>query len=280
MLGTKLAGQTLAAITLATGGLIAATGAGAQTVTSTTLCNYQVASVSAHAYKVQNNEWGSTAAECVSTDGGADFTVASSAIANKTAGAPGGYPSIFAGCHWGDCTKGGLASNPVMLGTLGLTNVISSWATTEPSGSGNAYDVAYDLWINQTPATSGKPNGSEIMVWLTSRGGVRPAGIQVDSDVSIDGYRYNIWYQPASTGSADIVTYQMTTQRSSVTNLNIGDLIVNAELNGYTVPSWYLISVEAGFEIWQGGKALTTTSFSVDRKSSLKRTPPSGLQPF
>jgi hypothetical protein len=33
---------------------------------------------------------------------------------------------------------------------------------------------------------------------------------------------------------------------------------------GYTKPAWYVISGEAGFEIWQGGKALATTAFSFD----------------
>ncbi|HEY2128998.1 MAG TPA: cellulose binding domain-containing protein [Streptosporangiaceae bacterium] len=33
---------------------------------------------------------------------------------------------------------------------------------------------------------------------------------------------------------------------------------------GYTKPSWYLIDVEAGFELWQGGAGLATNSFSVN----------------
>ncbi len=42
---------------------------------------------------------GSSAPECISTDGSADFTVANSSISNSTSGAPGGYPSIYKGCH-------------------------------------------------------------------------------------------------------------------------------------------------------------------------------------
>ena len=60
--------------------------------------------VSSGTYIVQNNEWNSSASECVTTDGNADFTVANSSISNATNGAPGGYPSIYQGCHWGNCS--------------------------------------------------------------------------------------------------------------------------------------------------------------------------------
>ena len=33
---------------------------------------------------------------------------------------------------------------------------------------------------------------------------------------------------------------------------------------GYLKSSWYLIDVEAGFELWHGGAGLATKSLSVD----------------
>jgi hypothetical protein len=38
----------------------------------------------------------------------------------------------------------------------------------------------------------------------------------------------------------------------------------DAVRRGAITPSWYLIGVEAGFEIWQGGRGLTTHAFSFD----------------
>ena len=71
------------------------TGAGTFALTATahaaTLCNSQTAPAAGGTYTIQNNEWGSGAAECITTDGNADFTVANSAISNATNGAPGGY---------------------------------------------------------------------------------------------------------------------------------------------------------------------------------------------
>jgi len=64
------------------------------------LTGTQSTSVAGGVDRVQNNEWGSSEPESVTTDGQADFTVANSKISNATDGAPGGYPSIYSGCHW------------------------------------------------------------------------------------------------------------------------------------------------------------------------------------
>ena len=55
----------------------------------------------------------------------------------------------------------------------------------------------------------------------------------------------------------------MTSATTSVSNLDIGTLAQDAVSRGYTKSSWYLIDVEAGFELWQGGAGLATNSFSV-----------------
>jgi hypothetical protein len=227
---------------------------------TTTLCNSQTASVGGGSYIVQNNEWNSGAAECVTTDGSADFTVANSAISNATNGAPGGYPSIYQGCHWGECSSGGLAATPVQASNLGTGKVTTSWNTTQ-TGSG-AYDVAYDIWFNQTATTTGQPNCMELMVWLNHQGSVQPFGSEVAANVSIGGRSYNVWEGGNAFG--DTVSYSMTTGTTSVTSLDLGPLAQDAISRGYLSSSCYLIDIEAGFELWQGGAGLATKSFSVD----------------
>jgi hypothetical protein len=253
--------MTAALLLALSGGIAAVVGnAGAQAAT-TSLCQEQTASVSGGTYIVQNNEFDSSASECVTTDGNADFTVANSSIANATNGAPGAYPSIYQGCHWGNCSSGGLTSSPIEVSNLTTGKVTTNWSTTQPGGSSNAYDVAYDIWINQTPTTSGQPNGTEIMVWLNHNGSVQPFGSEVASNVSLGGHTYNIWYGTQS--SWDTVTYDMTSGSTSVSNLDVGTLAQDSVSRGYTKSSWYLIDVEAGFELWQGGAGLATNSFSV-----------------
>src|SRR5271154_525552 len=161
---------------------------------ATTLCNSQTASVAGGAYTVENNEWDSSAPECVTTDGNADFTVANSSIDNATDGPPGGYAAIYKGCHWGACTTG--SGLPIQVGDMSPGDVTTSWSTTQTYSG--AYDVAYDIWFNQTSTTSGQPDAEEMMIWLNHNGGVEPAGSVVASNVSIGGYTYTVWESRAS----------------------------------------------------------------------------------
>jgi hypothetical protein len=253
-------GTFLAARAVSAGGQPPALTANPAAAVTTTLCQEQTAPVSGGTYTVQNNEFDSSAPQCVSTDGSADFTVANSAISNATNGSPGAYPSVYQGCHWGNCSSGGLTAHPIVVSSLTSGSVTTSWSTTQPGGS-SAYDVAYDIWFNQTPTTTGQPNGSELMVWLNHNGSVQPFGSEVASNVGLDGHNYNIWEGTQS--SWNTVTYEMTSPATSVSNLDIGSLAQDMVNRGYTKSSWYLIDVEAGFELWQGGAGLKTNSFSV-----------------
>jgi hypothetical protein len=258
---TKAAG--LGATGLLAAGMIMGGSAGARAAT-TQLCQSQTAAVAGGVYTVQNNEWGSSAAECITTDGNADFTVANSSISNATNGAPGGYPSIYQGCHWGNCTSGGLSGNPVQASAITTGKVTTSWSTTQPGGS-SAYDVAYDIWFNQTPTTSGQPNGTELMIWLNHNGPVQPFGSQVATGTSIGGRGYNVWF---GTQGWNTVSYTMTTPVTSVSGLDLAPIVQDAISRGYIQPSWWLIDIEAGFELWQGGAGLATNSFSVNVNGS------------
>src|SRR5215472_13331097 len=93
-----------------------------------TLSAMQTTQLAGGAYAVGNNEWGSSAPESIATDGTSGFTVTSSSIRNVTNGAPGGYPSIYSGCHWGNCTRGGLGSRPVPMSALTRPGTVrTSW---------------------------------------------------------------------------------------------------------------------------------------------------------
>ena len=247
-----------AALVPAAGGVLAAVLLAACSGAATTLCGSQSASVSGGAYTIMNNEWHSGADQCITTDGTASFTVANSSIANPTHGPPGGYPFIYRGCHWGTCTAG--SGLPIRVSSIRTGTVITSWRTTQPGGS-NAYNVTYDIWFNQAPATTGQPDGAELMIWLNHHGHVRPAGSLVASNVGIGGHDYHVWLRR---GRWNTITYTMTTGATSVRRLDLRALVADAVSRGYIGSSWYLIGVEAGFELWHGGAGLATNSFSVN----------------
>jgi hypothetical protein len=232
-----------------------------------TLCHTQTLPTAGGSYAIQNNEWGSGAPECITTRGTGAFTVANSAIHNATNGAPGGYPSIYKGCHWGACTRG--SGFPVQVAKLRQGMVTTSWSTRQPGG-GSAYDVAYDIWFNQTAATNGQPNGAELMIWLNHHGRVQPFGSEVARNVSLGGHRYNVWFGKQGWNT---ISYTMTSPATSVSDLDIRALAWDAARRGYLQKSWYLVDVEAGFELWQGGAGLATNSFSISVGGSRPPSP-------
>jgi hypothetical protein len=242
------------------GGLMAVSlpAVSSEAATTPTLCQQQTAHVDSNDYTVENNEWGSSEPECSTPEGTTGFTVQNSAIANSTYGAPGGYTAIYKGCHWGQCTRD--SGLPVKVSDITPGKVTTTWDTVQPGGS-NDYDVAYDIWFNSTPTTDGQPNGTELMIWLNHNGPVQPFGSKAASDVSIGGRSYDVWY---GNQGWNTVSYTMDTGTTSVTNLDLQPLIADAISRGWISPSWYLIDVEAGFEIWNGGQGLATKSFSVN----------------
>ena len=125
--------------------------------------------ISAGDYLIQTNEWNSTAQQCITYTSGTAWSVSTANFNLGTSGAPATYPSIYKGCHWGLCTAN--SGMPIQVSNLG--SATSSWSTTQPASG--AYDVAYDIWFNSTPTTKGQPDGTEMMIWLNSRGGVQPS---------------------------------------------------------------------------------------------------------
>jgi chitodextrinase len=206
-------------------------------------------------YIIQNNEWNSTAQQCITYTSGTAWSVSTANFALPTNGAPATYPSIYKGCHWGACTTG--SNLPIQVSNL--ASATTSWSTTQP-GSG-AYDVAYDLWFNSTPTTTGQPDGTEVMIWLNSRGGVQPFGSQTGT-ANVAGYNWNVWTGQQT--SWKIISYVLNPGGTSFNNLDVKALISDAVARGSINPSHYLIDAEAGFEIWQGGQGLATNSFSFN----------------
>ncbi|GAA1968026.1 GH12 family glycosyl hydrolase domain-containing protein [Catenulispora subtropica] len=219
---------------------------------ATTTCS-GTGTIPAGDYMIQANEWNSSAPQCLTYTGGTAWTV-STADFNLSGGAPATYPSIFKGCHWGLCT--GNSGLPIQMSKL--SSAVSSWSTTQPSSG--AYDVAYDIWFNSTPTTSGQPDGTEVMIWINSRGGVQPFGSQT-GNANISGLNWNVWTGQQT--SWKIISYVLNPGATSVSNLDLKAIFQDAQARGSINPSHYLLDVEAGFEIWQGGQGLGTNSFSV-----------------
>jgi len=228
------------------------TGAGAAPA-GTVICEqYGSATSPDGRYIVQNNRWGSTTEQCITiTNGG--FQVTRSAANVPTNGAPAGYPSIYWGCHYGNCTPG---FSPVQLSSSAYAGISTSVAMTYPSSG--QWNAAYDIWLDPTPRTNGQNTGAEIMVWLNHQGLPQPVGSRV-ATVTLLGATWDVWFGNIGW---NVVSYVRTAGTGSL-SFPVSTFTNDAIARGYASRSWYLTSIQAGFEPWTGGAGLAVTSFSV-----------------
>lgn len=247
-------------------------------ITGTTISAYaqtcysgtQSVPVSNAQYTVQNDEWNSSAFECINVNTAAtSFTVAQSNLSHLTTSDgnpdhPSGYPSIYKGCHWttANCTQ----NSGLPLQISNISAATSNWSPQLSQTSTDKFDVAYDIWFNKEQSMPTQPDGAELMIWLNSQNGPHPAGMQVASSVNIGGATFDVWF--GVTGW-NVVSYVLTgsgtpaISQAGTTNLDIWPFISDAMSRGYIQSAWWLMSIEAGFEIWDGGQGLTTNSFSA-----------------
>jgi len=227
-------------------------------VDSVTATGFGVSPLRDGTYHLQADEWNSTAQLTIASDGNPDLMITNSAINNVTTGGPGAYPSLYRGCHWGDCTTD--SGFPMSVASVEVPRTVTTTYRTSTIASG-VWDDSYDIWFNPNAVTADNRGGLELMIWLSHRGTVQPVGSDISSNVTIDGRTYDVWY--GVTGNGGTLTFVLTNQTASVANLDLGPLAGFAVARGYMRSTWYLIDVEAGFEPWQGGQGLSVQSFAV-----------------
>lgn len=229
----------------------------------TTCTQFGVVSSANARLKYQNNFYNPTSGskQCLHVNdvenGG--FYISNDAVV-ATNGPPSAYASVFMGCQWSNCSNPALSQLPAQLSDLGLAH--SSWSVA-PTPSG-AWDISYDIWFNQTPSTSGQPDGTEVMIWLDDHGGIRPAESMVDN-VTIDGINFDVYVAPKNSQSFNaiwnVVSYRATTLLH-VVDFSLMPFFNDAVNRGQLQRSWWLIAVEAGFEAWSGADGLASHAFS------------------
>jgi len=224
----------------------------AQAVTASTCA--QFGTINQGDYIVQANEWNSSLTQCLSSTG-ANFQV-STANFNTPNGAPATYPSIFKGCHWGMCTPGNTSGMPVQVSAIATATSSVSFNT---AGAGS-FDAAYDIWFNTTQTTPGQPNGTEIMIWASHGGFPQPFGSRVAQGVNINGASWDVWIGRASVWN--VISYVRNPPTSAAT-LDLKPFIADSVARGQLQPSWFMIDIEFGFEIWTGGQGMAVNSFSA-----------------
>ncbi|MEV1073586.1 GH12 family glycosyl hydrolase domain-containing protein [Micromonospora parva] len=203
-------------------------------------------------YVVQNNRWGTTAQQCINvTSNGFEITTLNGS--SPTNGAPTAYPSVFFGCHYTNCSPG--TNLPIQVSQISSATSSISYRYV----SGATYNASYDIWLDPSPKRDGV-NQMEIMIWLNRQGPIQPIGSVVGT-ANLAGRTWEVWR--GSNGSNNVISYVAPSAISSL-NFSVLDFINDTRNRGAITNSWYLTSIQAGFEPWQGGVGLAVTSFSAN----------------
>ncbi|MCA2216180.1 GH12 family glycosyl hydrolase domain-containing protein [Jidongwangia harbinensis] len=202
-------------------------------------------------YVVQNNRWGTTAEQCINVTG-TGFSVVSQQGQGSTSGAPVSYPSVFYGCHYSNCSPG--TNLPIQVSQI--SSATSSIDYTFVNGA--TYNASYDIWLDPTPRTNGV-NAMEIMIWFNRQGNIQPIGSR-NGSATIGGRTWEVW--TGNNGGNNVVSYVAPSPINSW-SFSVLDFISDVRNRGSITNSWYLTSIQAGFEPWIGGAGLAVNNFSA-----------------
>ncbi len=205
-----------------------------------------------NAYVVQNNAWNNPGGQAI-TVGSTGFTITTENGSAPTNGAPLGYPSVYLGYHYGTGSPG----SPLPEQLSQIQTATSSITYTYPTSG--TYDASYDIWLNPTPITTGV-NQQEIMIWFNHTGPIQPVGSVVGTS-TIDGKSFTVW--EGSNGQNNVVSYVANSPITSWNNFNVLGFVDNTETLEPVTNSWYLTSIQAGFEPWSGSVGASVDSFSA-----------------
>jgi hypothetical protein len=210
----------------------------------------QFGSTVAGQYIIMNNRWGTTAEQCINATSNG-FSIVSQQGVGNTSGGPVSYPAIYVGCHYTNCSPG--TNLPVQ-----VSRITSAPTSISYSYVGGTYNASYDIWLDPTPRTNGV-NAMEIMIWFNRQGAIQPIGSPV-GNTTIGGRTWQVWQ--GSNGANNVISYVAP---SPITSWSFDAMafINDIRNRGAITNSWYLTSMQAGFEPWIGGAGLAVNSFSA-----------------
>jgi hypothetical protein len=242
--------RVIAAAGLFAAGVVAVVSAASPASADTQICEQYGSTTIGGRYVVMNNNWGNSAQQCINvTNSG--FSISQINANKPTNGAPASYPAIYIGCHYSNCSPG--TNLPIQISAISSANTSISYSYVN-----GTFDAAYDIWLDPTPKTNGV-NATEIMVWFNRQGSIQPVGSRVGT-ASVAGRSWEVWQ--GNNGGNDVVSYVAPSAISSW-SFDVKAFITDVISRGKATNSWYLTSIQAGFEPWIGGQGLAVTSFSA-----------------
>jgi hypothetical protein len=168
------------------------------------------------------------------------------------------YPFTGLGCAYSLCSRG--TDLPKRVSALpGGANVSYSW---RGAGAPGIWNTSLDLWFDKRGQITAQDNGAELMLWLRA-----PAGYSGGQRVRI-GHRwwwFMHWRAHHGAYSWWYIQFRATRTVMGVRQLWLRPFIrfLEHQRPRLIVPTWYLTSVHAGFELVSGGRGLRVRWFNA-----------------
>ena len=202
-------------------------------------------------YVLKNNDFYPHAAPICITHyrTGPDFAVTSSR-ANAQGSESDAYPNIFAGCSYNTCAHHtGLPARVFSMNHPW----ISYYAKMKNRGK---YDANVDMWLSRHKQKTGIVTGAEVMIWMKTHRFGEPA-----ANVKVDGIHWHLvhWTTRSLTDPSitwPLIIFRAVPARGYVHRLPILPFLKVLKHLGLVHKGYWLDSVHAGFEIWDGGKGM------------------------
>lgn len=167
------------------------------------------------------------------------------------------YNCAVLGWHWGWM----LAQTGLPMQLSADLNVHTSWNFDLQQTRTGALNVAYDLWISPDPQLGNANASNEIMVWLYKEGDISPIGSK-QLTVNLGGTDWDLWEGTIPSNDWLVHSFVRTTN-TNFQSLNLSDFYRFLISRGLS-DSKYLLSVEAGTEVFTGAGSLETSAYSVE----------------
>jgi hypothetical protein len=241
------------------GAVLLATVGTARPAHSAPLCDQYDRVPVAGTYLVQNNHWNGNfpGDQCITViEQGPGFKITrQTGHAQPLDKGPLSYPSLYIGCHYTSCSPG--TNLPMKVDAIKTAPTSIDLTYVDDA----IFDASYDIWLDPTD-NNPKVNKQEIMIWLDKRGEIQPVGDRV-AVVTIAGHDWQVW--SGSNGQNAVLSYEVKCVAPAcrvITSMSfdVMDFIADASKR-VDIKGFYLTSIQAGFEPWQGGQGLAIERF-------------------
>ncbi|MBN1797886.1 MAG: hypothetical protein JW822_04890 [Spirochaetales bacterium] len=209
-------------------------------------------------YIIQNNVWGkqniTNYEQCIYKESPIDnFPVGWHWVWPEPPGGVKAYPEIIYG-HKPWSAASTTADLPVQISAI--TDITAVYDITQTASG--SYNLAFDVWLNDTNPPTGESITRELMIWL-DREVMVPAGTY-QATVNIDGEAYD-FYKTEFPDWTYIAFVKQTSEFSGTTRIDLFfDYLV---ANGHIADTEYCSSIELGNEIVSGSGSTEFANFTV-----------------